>query len=112
MVYFKEAYAKLDGVESKYRELSQEHPLSGRLQLKNKSLAIIAQMMKEFPPKDESGLTGLTLESVIQRLNQDGVNDGTAIDTVWYKIRQVGFEIGVEMSRRGKNLYIQEINLN
>ena len=112
MVYLKEAYDKLDGVESKYRELSQEPSLSRRLQLKNKSLAIIAQMMKEFPPKDESGLIDLTLESVIQRLNQDGVNDGTAIDTVWYKIKQVGFEIGVEMSRRGKNLYIQEINLN
>ncbi len=112
MVYLKEAYDKLDGVESKYRELSQEPSLSRRLQLKNKSLAIIAQMMKEFPPKDESGLIGLTLEMVIQRLNQGGVNEGTAIETVWYKIRQVGFEIGVEMTStgQGKNLYIKEIN--
>ena len=112
MGYFREEYAKLEGVESKYSELGQDDSLPGKLRLKNKSLGIMAQTMKEFPPKDESGLIGLTLEMITQRLDREDVNEGTTNRTVWSKLLQIGHEIGVDIIKQGENIYIKEINQN
>jgi len=114
MEYFQDAYSKLEGVETKYRELARNRIASEQMQSKYIGIAIIAQMMRDFPVKDEVGSTDLTIDKVTQRLINEGLSIGISEGSVLDKIRQVGHEIGVLIIRKhaleDKNLYIRASN--